>query len=182
MAISDPMVTPRAEQLLECLRTEIRQVRRPPASVCLRVGELVPMLVSLHDDECCSGLAWVRVASVFPADPQNFPEQQTAPLGPRSAPLVWAIELEMGAARCIPTPDASELISCNEWTRVTHEVHDDAAAMRRALCCFIEARQPAPGVRSGDVIPGTWLPLPVEGRCVGGTMSVTVRGPNCECP
>jgi hypothetical protein len=55
---------------------------------------------------------------------------------------------------------------------------DAAAAMRRAICCFIEA---APG-RAQRVLPGTWQPVSVQGGCVGGILPVTLRGPACDCP
>ena len=51
------------------------------------------------------------------------------------------------------------------------------SAMRRAVCCFIEAQQG----RARNVLVGQWLPLDVQGGCVGGTMTVTVRGPACDC-
>lgn len=172
MAAPDPLVTPLAEELLACLDIEVAKVDDPPEQVCLRVGDLVSLMLSTVDDECCGGLAWVRAVTFFPTI--SFPEQQVALQTGNSTPLGWTVELEMGVARCMPTPPANQLITCGQWTAVTRQVHDDAAAMRRAFCCFLENHQ-------GFTVAGAWVPLPVEGRCLGGVMSVLVRGPECDC-
>jgi hypothetical protein len=173
--VADPMVMPLARELLECLDQEISKVDNPPAYVGLRPGNVVAHLMSTSEDECCSGLAWVRPATFVPSS-GVFPVQDPAPIkggGVRA----WAITLELGAVRCAPTPDAESIPTTEEWDAVTQAVMDDAAAMRRALCCFIEA-DPR---RSGRVLAGAWLPLDVEGGCVGGIMNITIQGPACDC-
>lgn len=172
MAAPDPLVTPLAEELLACLEQEIVKVDNPPEQVCLRVGDVTTLLISTQDDECCRGLAWVRAVTFYPT--LSFPDQQAAPQTGNSTPLGWTVELEMGVGRCAPSPPANELITCDQWTVLTQEVHDDAAAMRRAFCCFL-------GNHQGFTVAGAWLPLPVEGRCAGGVMTVLVRGPECDC-
>lgn len=172
MAAPDPLVTPLAEELLACLDQEVAKVDNPPEQVCLRVGDVVPLLLSTLDDECCRGLAWVRAVTFFPTD--GLFEQQVVPSTGGVGPLGWIVELEMGVGRCAPTPPASQLITCDQWTTLTEEVYDDAAAMRRAFCCFLENHR-------GQTVAGVWTPLPVEGRCAGGTMTVQVRGPECDC-
>lgn len=175
MPISDPLVMPLARELLACLEQEIEKVPEPPLYVGLRAGNVVAHLMSTTEDECCSGLAWVRPATVVPSS-GVFPAQDAAPIkggGTRA----WAITLELGAVRCAPTPDADRIPTTEEWDAVVQAVMDDAAAIRRAVCCFIDA-DPR---RSGRVLPGQWLPLDVQGGCVGGIMTVTVQGPACDC-
>ena len=174
MPISDPVVMPLARDLLACLEQEIAKVDNPPLYVGLRPGNVVAHLLSTSEDECCSGLAWVRPATFYPSS-ATFPAQDETPL--KGGIRAWAITLEMGAVRCAPTPNADRIPSTEEWDAVTQAVMDDAAAMRRALCCFIDA-DPR---RSGKVLPGAWLPLDIEGGCVGGVMELTVMGPVCDC-
>ena len=137
MAIADPLVMPLARELLECLEQEIAKVASPPAYVGIRPGNVVAHLMSLAEDECCEGLAWVRPAGFVPSS-GVFPVQDTAPIkggGTRA----WAITLELGAVRCAPTPDADRIPTTEEWDAATQAEMDDAAAIRRAVCCFIDA-------------------------------------------
>lgn len=174
MAISDPVVMPLAIEMLECLDQEIAKVSSPPLHVHLRPGTEIAAYISENRDECCEGLAWVRVAGFFPSS-STFPLQDDVAL-PKGTSS-WAITLEIGAMRCAPTPDANVIPSAEDWLEITQQVMDDAAALRRAICCFIAG---APG-RAKVSVPGAWQPLSVEGGCVGGLMTITVRGPACDC-
>lgn len=175
MSISDPMVMPLAYELLACLEEEIDKVPTPPKYRGLRPGQTVDFLASTTSDECCEGLAWVRVAGFFPSS-GKFPEQDFEAV--KGGTRGWAITLEMGAVRCSPTPDENSIPSNDTWNAVVQAIMDDAAAMRRAICCFIAAD---PIARNGFVLPGEWVPVSVEGGCVGGTLTVTVRGIACDC-
>lgn len=169
--IPDLVVTPIAELLLACFTETIATVPHPPSVVSLRPGDQVQLLLSKLRDECCEGLAWVRVAAFYPS--ANFPDVDGT--YNRCAPVQWAVVLELGAARCAPIGTAISLPTQAQWTAVTLETLNDAAAMRRALCCL------------ADVDPdrmwlaGQWTPLTVEGGCVGGTMTVTVAAGACDC-
>lgn len=171
MPVADPMVMPLARELLECLAQELDKVANPPTYVQLRPGTVVDHLLSTSEDECCEGLAWVRPASFYPAS-AVFPVQDTSPL-PKGVGA-WAITLEMGVIRCAPTPDANRIPTGDEWDATTQAVMDDAAAMRRAFCCFAQGR-------IKTTIPGLWSPVSVQGGCVGGILPLTVRGPACDC-
>ena len=174
MAVADPVVMPLARELLACLDLEINKVATPPMYVQLRPGTVVDHLLSTSDDECCQGLAWVRPSGFFPSS-GTFPAQDETPL-PKGV-SGWAITLEMGAIRCAPTPDADAIPTGDEWDATTQAVMDDAAAMRRALCCFIASQ----AGRARRVLAGRWEPLSVQGGCVGGILSVTILGPACDC-
>lgn len=174
MPIYDPVVMPLALELLECLEQEIAKVQDPPLYVGLRPGNVVDHLLSTVEDECCSGLAWVRPSGFWPSS-AVFPAQDTAPqkTGVRS----WAVVLELGSVRCAPTPGPNAIPTTEQWMETTQAVMDDAAALRRAVCCFAEAQ---PG-RLARLIIGQWQPLSVQGGCVGGIMPVTIQGPACDC-
>lgn len=166
---------PLARELLECYQQELLKLDYPPENIQLRPGILVAAYVSQDRNECCEGLAWVRPGPFYPSS-STFPVQDTAPI--KGGQRAWVVTLEMGAMRCAPTPEAEDIPSDEEWDQVTQAVMDDAAAMRRAICCFIDAKQG----RSGRVLAGAWQPIEVEGGCVGGTLPITVQGPMCDCP
>lgn len=171
--VADKSVTPTAEALLACLELEIGKVEKPPAVTSMRVGDQVELLFATRYDECCRGVAWVRVVAIFPSTNFPLPDVAYQPCGPGQ----WAAVLEMGAARCAPTPGKDSIPSGDEWNAVAAAVQDDAAAMRRALCCWT-------GLDLNEdrmYMPGTWAPLTTEGGCVGGVMPVTVMIGACDC-
>lgn len=173
--ITDPVVLPLAYELLACFEEEIDKVPNPPLYRGLRPGQVVDYLISTKQDECCQGLAWVRPVLVVPSS-GTFPIQDQIPVP--GGTLSWAITLEMGVIRCAPTPSEIQIPTNAEWNAVVEMVLDDAAAMRRAICCFIDLD---PVARKKYTLPLQWTPLDVEGGCVGGTLQVIVRGPACDC-
>jgi hypothetical protein len=176
MPISDPLVMPLARELLDCYAQELVKLEDPPTYVQFRPGNVVAHLLSMEQDECCEGLGWVRPASFFPSS-GIFPVQDTAPLKGGTPPRAWAVTLEMGYVRCAPVGDENTIPTGAEWDATVQAVMDAAAAMRRALCCFIDADKR----RSGRLIPGQWLPIDVQGGCVGGLMTLVIQGPACDC-
>lgn len=175
MPTFDQVVMPLAYEMLECFEQEIDKVAFPPLYRGLRPGQVVDYLLSTTQDECCDGLAWVRPVLFVPSS-GKFPIQDEEPLpgGTRA----WAITFELGVVRCSPTPDADTIPTTDQWNQVVQNVMDDAAAMRRAICCFIAAD---PVNRSKNTLPLEWQPLDVSGRCAGGVLQVVVRGPGCDC-
>lgn len=174
--VADPLVMPLAQELLSCLDTEVAKVDNPPVYVSLRPGTVVDHLASTSHDECCEGLAWVRPGDFYPSS-ETFPVQDATPLKSELPARAWAVTLEMGSIRCAPTPDATTIPTSAQWHEVTQTVMDDAAAMRRAICCMIDADNR----RRGRILPGRWQPIAVQGGCVGGILLVTLLGPSCDC-
>jgi hypothetical protein len=174
MAVADPVVMPLAREMLDCLAQEIAKVESPPFYVGLRTGAVVDHLLSTTEDECCQGLAWVRPSGFYPGG-AVFPAQLETPLPKGNTN--WTITLELGAVRCAPTPDENSIPTPAEWDAVTQAVMDDAAAMRRAICCFIDGERG----RNRKVLAGLWQPLDTQGGCVGGILPVTIMGPACDC-
>lgn len=169
--IADPSVLPLAEALLACLVAALADTASPPRRASLRTGDRVELLLSTTSDECCDGVAWVRVSQFYPS--AGFPDQDLTFV--RCAPIQWAVVLEMGVARCAPTPDANTIPSADEWNAVSAAVLDDAAAMRRAICCFADLDP------TRMYLAGQWTSLPVEGGCTGGTLPITVAVGQCDC-
>jgi hypothetical protein len=171
---TDHVLTPPATELLGCLEDALALFHDPadrPANIHLRTGNQAEPLLSTTRDECCEGLAWVRVVTWYPTT--AFPEQQV--VYNRCAVLLWGVVLEMGVARCAPMTDASQLPSAEEWAAVTERVNADSAAMQRAVCCFKDADP------DRMWLAAPWAPIATEGGCVGGTMQLTVAMPPCNC-
>lgn len=174
-----------AQNLLACFRGELLDGPSPPPEekICLRAGELVPFNLGTGEDECCTGLAWVRIARV-----EYVPRRTTAATATGDLVLAdgtssgcggfpYAVVLEMGAARCFPFGSTAAGPTCDQWTAIALQQDADAAAMRKAVCCIAEM---APDM-GADVVPGTWEPRGAEGGCIWGTMEVTVNVDCSEC-
>lgn len=180
MAVQDPVVMPLARRMLECFDIEIQKVPTPPKYVQLRTGTVVDHLISMNQNECCEGLAWVRPMAFYPMG-DTFPDQLPAPIqGALAGAKAWVVQLELGAVRCFPTPDATSIPTGDQWDAATQAVMDDAAAMRRALCCMVAWYQQTYR-NTTRVLPGIWQPLATEGGCAGGILPVTLLGPACDC-
>lgn len=166
---SDPIATPVANALLACLATQMNHLPSPPAKIQLRVGAETGPLVGPNVDECCAGLAWVRVARVYPSW-NNFPDEDNDWLP--TGPLAYAVVLEMGTAFCMPWSDSGDSFenmdppSTQDWSTAFTTLMQHQTLMRRAAaCCFAPTQRRA---------VGGWNPLSVEGGCTGGTLTVTV--------
>lgn len=169
--IVDPVAQPILDALLLCLETEVAKVPHPPASVCMRPGDRVDLLVAQGRDECCEGLAWVRLAQIYPS--AQFP---AADEGYQKCLRGWAVVVELGVARCAPVGDERRLPSCDEWTETTNLTTADAAALRRAAMRLKTLED----FRFTMTVPGAWEPMTTEGGCVGGAMLLTVQAMPCD--
>lgn len=159
-----PLELDLADALLTCLEAALAANPNPPARSCLRVGEEVRQDLSIYEDECCDGLAYVRIGQVYPS--ARFPEILEDPTN--CAIDAWAVDLEMGVFRCAPTGDLTALATCEAWSAAATQVQYDAAAMRAAVACFRSAQTPG-----DDLLVRPWLPLGPAGACTGGTQIVS---------
>lgn len=166
-----------AQQVLSCFDIALHEGPNPPPddNICLRVGE-VPFSAGLSEDLCCAGLAWVRILSINPST--RFPQTDTTPSN--CARSSWAVELELGAVRCMPFGDNQAGPSCTQWTAAAIQVDEDAASMRRAACCVYDLIDVGATLIE-QVVVGEWTPIDNQGGCIGGQMTMTIQI-NCgEC-
>lgn len=162
-----------AQELLACLATSMSEAGghpHPPASVCLRAGERVNPSLGSNTDECCSGLAWVRIARV-----------ENIRLGDDVARSCISsqrrLTLELGAARCLPWGTVQAPPTCDQWTDVALLADADYTAMEQALCCFYaDAR-----ANGGHVVSfNDYEQTGPDGNCVGGVMTIQLET-DCGC-
>jgi hypothetical protein len=163
-----------ADALRACLEMELAGPNAP-AEVCLRAGAETPLNLGMSQDECCSGLGWVRIASVSPTGSGRVGDSLDDPDLNQCNNRHMSVGFELGVARCAPfgTPQAGP--TCDQWTELALLLDEDALAMRRAVCCYADSI--AGELDYGPVAlvrPGAWEPLDTSGGCAGGIMEAAV--------
>jgi len=181
--VQDTLVGPTLRQILACMATTVGSVPNPPAHYRVVPNtEVYPALGTDNVtgavvlDECCEGVAWVRVvngpypSAEFPAEEAWYPDFPTS----------LAITVEMGVLRCGGGPGPVLAPTDAQWGADAQAVEDDKAALRRAYCCIQNLIQSGPTLMQ-DVVygPGRWEPAQGEGNCMGGSLQVTIQLPYC---
>lgn len=173
--MDDPIAYPLAKALSDCFCAELAVTSAPVGCCCLYPGQEIAW------DSCDPGMAWVRVAQVYPVG-SRFPVQDTGlEVGPCGTTGGWAVVLELGALRCMPQPgNDGSLPPCGAVSDTARLVLADAHAMRRAVeCC--DWRSAAGGDPAAELVFGAWQPLGPQGACTGGMMQITVQTFGCIC-
>lgn len=161
-----------AQDLLACLETALLAGPKPPPAnkIMLRAGAEVTPLLGTGTDECCTGLGWVRIASISGVrqlgDLDNvscFRQERT-------------LTLELGVARCPPSAGISTVPTEDQWTAAALQLDADQGAMEAAICC---AFGDIDNIAAEEVAVGEYQPFGVDGNCIGGTMTVFVRMSAC---
>lgn len=167
-----------ATAFVVCLQDAFEGDAEAPAEICHRPGAEVPLGIGTGQDECCTGLGWVRIASIEPVvDPLSTEDPGFNPCNSGNTRIV----LELGVARCQPYGTQEAGPTCAQWTALAERMDLDAAAMRRAMCC---ANSALPSASNGEVYRvrrDRWEPMDASGGCAGGTMNVAVWTDCAEC-
>jgi hypothetical protein len=174
MASADEVAWPVAVAVRNLIGGELAgAVGGPPATVAVVPGRDVAI------DDCCAGLAWVRIVRVFPSDPGEFPNARTAAVTADGClgGLYWAVELGVGSARCAPTEDDAGVPPTGaELEASAFALADDAGRIRRAVLCGL------PGLEEVDEVAiGEQTNVGPSGGCVGQELLVTVLTRACVC-
>jgi hypothetical protein len=175
VSLTDTLIKPYADRLLVCLATQMGRHAKPPAKVEFRVGATGSAVIGPDEDECCAGLAWVRVAGAQPGGEQP-PATQTTLMN--CGPMNWILTFELGVARCMnwgSGPEGLDPPLSSDWTQALDYQEQDFVAMTSAVqCCFSSA-----GADRYTI--GAWQPTDIEAGCTASTLSVTVLA-NRPCP
>lgn len=122
-------------------------------------GDTVPA------DDCCAGLAWVRVANMYPTDGGFEPLAEL-----RAQPPAWAIVIEAGVLRCAPQMGAQgQPPTADAIATAADRDKEDRNALILALTCDLPER--LPGVPQ---LIGPWTPMGPDGDCQGGFIQTTI--------
>lgn len=165
-----------AQELLECYRAQLQAPGfpgpPPDENICLRHGEFVAPLLGTTADECCSGLAWVRIVSVEP-----LRDDIDLPSGCVSAER--RVTLEMGGVHCLPWGTLEAPPTCAQWTAVALKADAFHDAMEKAVCCLAPILDTSGAAEL--VAAGVYEPTGPDGNCIGGTMQVIVETSCTSC-
>lgn len=179
--VHDNMAMPIAINAHACLLTEVGKLASPPSKVQIRPGAGFTPMADAHDDECCSGIAWVRLGVQTPTS-AHWPDQlENVDPPARGVPSAYSVQIELGVIRCVPVqsdqPGAAEgdFPTAAQWLQSAQEFADDAAALRRTICCLQDLYGP------DSVLAGVITPLQNEGNCGGQAVLIQVRAPYCDC-
>lgn len=168
-----------AEALRICLAEDgFADDPAPPKEICHRPGAEAPFAIGTAQDECCSGLAWVRVVSVEPV--VEVLDTQDPSFNPCASDTT-RVTLELGVARCNPFGTREAGPTCAEWTALALRMDQDRAAMNQAVCCAKDALDVADGEEIYRMRRGVYEPFPSSGNCAGGTLLVSVWIDCAEC-
>lgn len=163
-----------AQQLLACLETALLAGPNPPPSdrIMLRAGSEVTPLLGTSTDECCTGLGWVRIERVTGV--RALGERENVSCFQQERTVI----LEMGVARCAPSSDVTTVPTEDQWLAVALQLDADNGAMEAAVCCAFGDDD---DLVAEEVAVGDYTPFGVDGNCIGGIMTVTIRMNQC-CP
>jgi len=181
--VHDTMVMPVLIKALACLQAQAPSWPNAPALFRLQSGNAFVASADSAFDECCAGVAWVRMGTAYPTD--DFPIQKTT-VGDGTE-TDWAVQLEFGVQRCIPTQGddgmmGSVVTTAQHFAAVQQE-QDDAHMIRTTACCLRDGYLYPNGQKMGNsgMIIGVQTPLENQGPCGGIMIIVTVRVPACDC-
>lgn len=176
--MSDDPVKDVAEALLAYLCAELSSRPNPPDICCLHVGDVVVQDIGILLDTCCVGQAYVRVAGVYPSS--EFPAPEGGAVSPCGL-QTWAVALEMGVFRCLPSEGSTEPMTCEQWATSATTAFSDGQALRRAACRMANLTETGTSVAL-DLSVGQVVPAGPDGNCVGQTLLVTVQvSDDCSC-
>lgn len=132
----------------------------------------------LHGDvdtlpDCCDGLLYVRAGRIYKVDTLANPGQQPAPCSKG-----WAFDVDVSLQGCAPMENTSgrkDPLPSRQTQAAYAETHLEAG-LAMALACDDAACRWKDRWNVGCVV-GDWLPLGPEGRCMGGTLTMSIEVP-----
>lgn len=161
MITEDTLVYPTMVRLAGCLETLLKAAGFNLCSIGLKPGGSVAIDTCTCTSSTCSGMAWVRLVSVWPST--NFPAQDAT----QGCASIIAYRLEVGVSNCVPTIDArGGLPSVEEELASASRQLAAMNVMRQAIACCMQEDQP--------YLLETYTAMENEGGCGGGTWTVSI--------
>jgi hypothetical protein len=155
------LVFDRLVDLTACLCQQVADLGLPPLCRC----GVVPGDSVVIDLETCAGnggkcgQGWVRLNRCYDASALGVPNIVPRPCGP-----TYAMEVEVGIARCAPVPDSrGRAPSVDDMLAAAQLQMLDMEAIRLATVCCFDDR----------ILVGDYLPISAEGAVVGGSALAT---------
>lgn len=175
--IEEDRFFPTLVKLVECLDRELNEAGTGKRCFTgLVPAGRPPLGAMVCDGRQACGVAWVSTASVFPSTSFPVPDEGGGDATLQGARAPLAMEVQMGVARCYPSPQGrDERADMQAYLDTTRVVLSDMAAMRRAIaCCIRPSRTDA--TPPLDFSLGQWTPIEPEARVTGGTWQFWIGG------
>lgn len=137
-----------------------------PATCCITAG--TPVIA-----DCCAGFAWVRLVSAYPT--QTFPQHA---LTTNNCMFdTWALNVEVGVARCAAQPcDTAGNVCCDANETANDILMGDFKAMRQLFSCGCTGLSPR------EVVVGNWTVGTPSGGCLDSKLTaVILTSGNMDC-
>ncbi len=154
------LVSDRLSALAACLCAQITTDGSPATCFCGVIpGEAaVAEYTGDCNDKC--GMAWVRLASMYPAAVLGRVDET-----PANCSASLGFDIEIGILRCIRVPEPNDPLTAAELEEAATLQSNDALTMWRAvLCCD--------AINSKDVMLGGYTAMGPMGGMIGGTWGI----------
>lgn len=172
MALTD-VTTEIGKNLLACLTVQVQAAANVPSRIGFLVGASAVEDLSVYDDMCCDGTAYVRFASSYPSS--NFPDPDP---GTRNCdPIAWATIWEVGIMRCAPVGSINFITDMPTWALTNVQQMTDNNSLELTATTYKQIY--ASGQFDAGVLVGQITPLGPAGKCVSLTMSITIQAIGC---
>lgn len=174
-----PAIAPAVRAVLDAMRIELARETNPPLHYRMVPGvqpvfALTPTISGLLD-ECCEGVAFLRIADIFPCD--DFPNPKAVWLPHSDGEVSLGVTLEIGVARCGQSAPGQDLVPTDDqYTADVMNILSDVAALLRVGPYLMNLSVPP----IYEYAYGEWQPAQAEGGCVGGSMHLTLQVASCD--
>lgn len=117
----------------------------------------------MGDCDTMCGMAWVRLIGLYPAVTVGQLDDSTNNCG-----SLLGFDIEIGMLRCVTIGDIEgNMPTPAELLNDSHQQHDDAMSMWRAVACCSD-------LTSKEYKVGTYVPLGPLGGYMGGAWTISV--------
>lgn len=174
-----PAIAPAVVAVLDAMRFELAREPNPPQHYRMVPGvqaafALTPVVSGVLD-ECCEGVAFLRIVDIFPCD--DFPNPASVWLPHADGEVSWGVTLEIGVARCGQSAPGQDLAPIDaQYTADVMNILSDVAALHRVGPYLMNLSVPP----IYEYAIGEWQPAQAEGGCIGGSMHFTVQVASCD--
>lgn len=174
-----PAIAPAIRAVLDAMRFELAREDNPPQHYRMVPGvqpvfALAPTVSGLLD-ECCQGVAFLRIVNIFPCD--DFPNPAAVWLPHDDGEVSWGVTLDIGVARCGQSAPGSELAPTDDqYTADVMTILSDVAALHRVGPYLMKLSAPP----IYEYAYSEWQPAQAEGGCVGGSMQFHIQVAACD--
>jgi hypothetical protein len=156
--------------LLACLTIAVQAAANPPRNIQFLPGQQAGEDISIYNDLCCEGTAFIRMTTTYPSF-QGFPAPDTEAIPCQQQ--ATALNYEVGIMRCAPGGTAAFVPTAENWRSAYEQSMIDMKSLYQAACCY-------KGQYDMDaMLMGPWSPVGPQGGCLMGALTITHQIAGC---